>query len=62
MLKLKVSSGYIVDNDMLIQAIKMGFKVKNVPVSVRYNHRRGLSGIRIVIGILVFMIINQPNH
>ena len=60
MLKLKVSSGYIVDNDMLIQVIKMGYKVKNIPVSVRYNHRRGIkSGIRMVIGILIFIIFNS---
>lgn len=56
MLKLQVSSGYIVDNDMLIQVLKMGYKVKNIPVSVRYNHKRDLfSGIRMVIGILVFI-------
>ena len=59
MLRLKVHSGYIVDNDMLIQVIKMGYKVKNVPVSVRYNHKRGLSGIRMVIGILIFIIVKR---
>ena len=59
MKKLEVSSGYIVDNDMLIQTLKMGYRVENVPVSVRYNHKRGLSGIRMVIGILIFIIIEK---
>jgi len=59
MLRLKVSSGYIVDNDMLIQVIKMGYKVRNVPVSVRYDSKRGLSGIRMVIGILIFIVIQR---
>jgi len=57
MLKLRVSSGYIVDNDMLIQVIKMGYKVKNTPVSVTYNHKRGISGVRMVLGILIFMLL-----
>jgi len=59
MMKLKVHSGYIVDNDMLIQVIKLGYKVKNVPVSVKYYNTRGVSGIRMVIGILIFIIIQR---
>ncbi len=54
--KLNVSSGYIVDNDMLIQALRLGCKIKNIPVSVKYNHKRDLlSGVRMVLGVLFFL-------
>jgi hypothetical protein len=57
MKRMKVSSGYIVDNDMLIQAIRMRCKIKNVPVDVHYEIGRNLfSGIRMVPGILIFII------
>ena len=57
MRRLKVSSGYIVDNDMLIQAIRMRCRIKNVPVNVHYETGRNLfSGIRMVIGILIFIL------
>jgi len=62
MLKLKVSSGYVVDNDMLIQVIRMGYKIKNVPISVNYDYKRGLSGIRMVVGILIFIIKRRINY
>lgn len=57
MQRLNVSSGYIVDNDMLMQALEMGFVVKNAPISVRYNDKRNLfSGTRMVMGIFIFII------
>jgi len=60
MLKLKASSGYIIDSDILIQVIGMGYKVKNVPVSVNYMGKRGLkSGIRMVMGVLIFIIMRR---
>lgn len=59
MLRLKVSSGYIVDNDMLIQVLEMGYRVKNVPVTVKYYNKRGLSGLRMGIGVLIFIIMRR---
>jgi len=57
MRRLNVSSGYIVDNDMLMQALEMGFVVKNTPISVKYNDKRNLfSGTRMVMGIFIFII------
>ncbi len=57
MKRLKVSSGYIVDNDMLIQAKRMRCKIRNVPVTVHYDDSRNLfSGIRMVLGILIFIL------
>lgn len=60
MKKLNVSSGYIVDNDMIIQVLGMGCRVKNIPVSVNYSDKRNFfSGLRMVIGILIFITIKS---
>jgi len=54
---LKISGGYVIDSYMLIQTVKKGFSIGNCSVSVRYNHKRSfLSGVRMVAGILIFMI------
>lgn len=61
-LNLELSGGYVADSYMIIQALRMGYKVKNTPVSVVYNHKRGfISGVRMVIGILIFMIRLRQN-
>lgn len=49
--------GYIIDNAMIIQMIKSGFRVKNVPVTVIYKEKRSVkSGVRVVLGVLLFII------
>ncbi|MCD6226312.1 MAG: glycosyltransferase family 2 protein [Candidatus Aenigmarchaeota archaeon] len=55
--KLKIHGGYIIDNAMLIQAIKNEFRIVNIPVSIHYKHKRNFfNGSRIVIGITFFIL------
>ena len=55
---LKIHGGYIVENSLALQAIKKKLKIKEVPVSIRYNDLRDFfSGTRIVLGVLTFIII-----
>lgn len=55
--KLEIYGGYIIDNAMAIQALKNGFKIKNVPVTIVYKQKRSIiPGTRIVAGLLLFMI------
>jgi len=57
---LDVGSGYVVDVNMLIQALTNGYRVKNVPVSVSYKNKSGIRrGMRMVMGILMFMKIRH---
>jgi len=54
---LDVSSGYIVDIDMLIQASEIGYRIRNAPVSVSYRETSGIKrGVRMVLGIMAFMV------
>ena len=49
--------GYIIENMMLIEAIKNNLKIKQVPVTVEYKLKRGIaSGIRVVLGCLIFIV------
>jgi len=49
--------GYIIENMMLIEAIKNNLKIKQVPVTVEYKLKRGIvSGIRVFLGCLIFII------
>lgn len=49
--------GYIIENMMLIDAIKNGLKITQVPVTVQYKLKRTIpSGIRVVLGCLLFII------
>ena len=51
--------GYIIENMMLIDALKNKLKIKQVPVSVKYkikhSKRNIIIGIRIVLGCLIFI-------
>jgi len=51
--------GYIIENMMLIDALKNNLRIKQVPVSVKYkiehSRRNIISGIRIVLGCLIFI-------
>lgn len=55
---LDIGGGYVVDVDMVIQSLKRGiFPLNFGPVQVRYNKKRGLlSGVRIVGGIIIWML------
>jgi len=52
--------GYIIENMMLIGALKNELKIKQVPVSVRYKKKNGkrsiVRGIRVVLGCLIFIM------
>lgn len=52
--------GYIIENMMLIDALKHNLRIKQVPVSVKYKKRHGrrstIRGIRIVLGCLIFIL------
>lgn len=52
--------GYIIENMMLIDALKNDLKIKQVPVSVKYKteyYRRDIiGGIRMVLGCLIFIV------
>ena len=58
--------GYIIENMMLIDALKNKFRIKQVPVSVgykkKYSKRHIVRGIRIVIGCLIFIIIEGVKY
>ncbi len=53
--------GYIIENMMLIDALKHDLRMKQVPVSVNYKRKGGrrsiVKGIRIVVGCLIFIMI-----
>jgi len=52
--------GYIIENMMLVDALKNKLNIKQVPVSVKYKKgdkgRSIIGGIRIVIGCLIFIM------
>lgn len=53
----KVQGGYIIENSMLAQAVRRGLKIKHVPVNVSYKHVSQVPrGIRVVFGVLVFIL------
>ena len=54
----KAYGGYIIENMMLVEAIKNNLKIKQVPVTVEYKWKRDItSGIRVGLGCLFFIII-----
>ncbi|MEM5772716.1 MAG: glycosyltransferase family 2 protein [Candidatus Aenigmatarchaeota archaeon] len=56
-IKNDIHGGYVLEDQMLISAVKNKFKIKQVPVSVNYKKRSGfLRGIRMVLGVLIFVI------
>jgi len=53
----KAYGGYIIENMMLIDALKNKLKIKQVLVSVTYKRKRDVfSGLRMGLGVLVFII------
>ena len=54
----KIHGGYIIENCFLAEAVKNKIKVEHVPVTVIYKKISGIKrGIRIVLGVLIFIII-----
>lgn len=53
----KVHGGYIIENTMLIHAIKENLRVKQVPVNVKYGKKRVSHFARMFFGILIFISI-----
>ncbi len=55
--------GYIIENTILIEVLKNRLRVKQVPVSVNYKHKSGMSrGIRMVAGISYFILSEGLKH
>ncbi len=53
----EVYGGYIIENSMLIRALKKKLRVRQVPVNVKYGRRRVPKFARMFFGILIFILI-----
>jgi glycosyltransferase involved in cell wall biosynthesis len=54
----RIHGGYIIENMMLVEALKNKLRIEQVPVSVTYKDKRDIfSGLRMGLGVLVFIII-----
>lgn len=52
-----IHGGYILENAMFVEAVKRKLKIRQVPVRVVYKEKRAvLSGIRVVGGLLLFIL------
>ena len=57
-LKDLIYGGYILENAMLIKMLKENFRIGQVNVKVNYERKRDLlSGIRMVLGVLIFILV-----
>ena len=53
-----IHGGYILEDEMLIAAVKNNFKIAQFPVEVYYKKKSGiLRGIRMIFGVLIFILI-----
>lgn len=56
-IKDSLQGGYIVENSILVQALKNNLKIEQAPVKVKYKKTSGfLRGIRVVLGVLIFIL------
>ena len=56
-LKDHILGGYIVDNSILIGAIKNNLRIDLVPVNVSYHKKsKVVRGVRVVLGVLLYII------
>ena len=54
----KIYGGYIIENMMLIEILRYKLRIKQVLVSVNYKYKRDIfSGLRMGLGVLVFIIV-----
>jgi len=52
-----ILGGYIVDNSILISALKNNLKIDQVPVKVRYHAKSKVPrGVRMVLGVLLYIL------
>ncbi len=52
-----LQGGYIVENSILVQALKNNLRVRQAPVRVYYKKKSSfLRGIRVVLGVLIFIL------
>lgn len=58
-----VHGGYILESEMLVAMIRNGLKIEQVPVEVKYKKISGLGrGIRMVLGVLIFILREGLNY
>jgi len=56
--KKAIHGGYIIENAILAEVVKNKLRIEQVPVEVHYRSKSGLlRGIRVVLGISIFIII-----
>ena len=56
-IKDSILGGYIVDNSILIGAIKNRLKIAQVPVKVSYHEKsKVVRGVRVVLGVLLYIL------
>lgn len=61
--KSALHGGYIIENTLFIDAIKKGMRISQVPVTVKYKEKSGVSrGVRMVLGVLYFIFIEGMKH
>jgi len=61
--KIEIGGGYIIENCMLASIIENKIKFAQVPVSVTYKKKSGIKrGVKIVWGVLYFIITRGINH
>ena len=52
-----IGGGYIIENQLFVEALKNKLKIEQVPVSVNYKNKSGiLRGVRVVLGVLFFIL------
>lgn len=57
-LRNHILGGYIVDNSILIGALKNNLRIKQLPVKVHYHIKSKLGrGVQVVLGVLTYIII-----
>ncbi len=62
-IKDSIHGGYIIENSILISAIKGGLKVGQAPVNVDYHIRSKVPrGIRVVGGVLLYIVVQGLMH
>ena len=55
--------GYIIENSLIIEALRKGLRITQVPVNVYYKRVSPfLRGVRMVLGILIFIIREGINY
>lgn len=52
----RIGGGYVIESEILVEAVRNKLRVQHVPVNVRYRQKSGvLRGIRVVLSVLLFI-------